>query len=239
MNGALLFAILWIYVAVLSQYVHEEVQARVKDKWLRRYLALLTCTPTLFFCFLVPREDHVMRGLLAQASAFYLLKASEVLLDPRFNDEEFKFKVLHIGGSFHDIQTRKPLNNPEKQLRKTLMGLATAGAELGLCVLMLRGRMVIPNRPVQYYLGALSGALYVKSNLEIFGHLLQLAFTPMGIKLPELMDDVMKSKSLREFWGKRWDTAMQSVLKRNVNDPMLELGYDRAVAALATFFASK
>ena len=237
--GLVLFAILWTYSTVLSHYVQDEIQARVKDPWLKRYMILFTFTPLLLFCFLVPREDKIMRGLLAQSSAFYFLKASEVFLQARFKKEELKYRMMHIGMSFHDIQTRKPLYNVDKQLRKTFMGMATAGGTLALALGLLSGRKVVPNRQVQYMLGAFSGALYIKSSLELFGHSLQLAFTPMRIKLPELMDQVTLSTSLREFWGKRWDTAMQSVLKTNVNDPLIELGYDRSVAALATFFASK
>ena len=49
----------------------------------------------------------------------------------------------------------------------------------------------------------------------------------------------MKSSSLKEFWGKRWDTVLQSLLKEYVYKP-LRKKYDvsRTMAGFITFFCS-
>eukprot|EP00943_MAST-04B_sp_MAST-4B-sp1_P004323 g4323.t1 len=53
------------------------------------------------------------------------------------------------------------------------------------------------------------------------------------------MDDPVKSSSLKEFWGKRWDTVLQSLLKEYVYKP-LRKKYDvsRTMAGFITFFCS-
>ena len=60
-----------------------------------------------------------------------------------------------------------------------------------------------------------------------------------AFELPYLMDDPVKSLSLKEFWGKRWDTVLQSLLKEYVYIP-LRKKYDmnRTLASFITFFCS-
>ena len=53
------------------------------------------------------------------------------------------------------------------------------------------------------------------------------------------MEDPVRSISLKEFWGRRWDTVLQSLLKDYVYVPLRKsYGFSRASAGFATFFCS-
>jgi len=76
------------------------------------------------------------------------------------------------------------------------------------------------------------------SSLYIFGYVLQLYHLPFRIQLPKLMNQPEESLSLREFWGFRWDTVVQQILKNYVFQPLTERGVNQSIASVATFVAS-
>ena len=60
-----------------------------------------------------------------------------------------------------------------------------------------------------------------------------------AFELPYLMEDPVRSMSLKEFWGRRWDTVLQSLLKDYVYVPLRKShGFSRAAAGFTTFFCS-
>ena len=59
-----------------------------------------------------------------------------------------------------------------------------------------------------------------------------------GIAADPAMDAPYRSTSFGEFWGRRWDSAMQSILFAAAYRPARALGAPRAVAVLATFVLS-
>lgn len=60
-----------------------------------------------------------------------------------------------------------------------------------------------------------------------------------GFRLPDLMDAPYNATTLSEFWSKRWNSVIQSLLRNYVYDPMRKkLGFDPKIAAATTFFSS-
>lgn len=55
---------------------------------------------------------------------------------------------------------------------------------------------------------------------------------------PVMMNPLGGSKSPSDFWGRRWNLLVQSVLKGGIYKPTRKLGYSHATAVLTTFVAS-
>ena len=67
----------------------------------------------------------------------------------------------------------------------------------------------------------------------------RLLYRCTAFELPYLMEDPVRSISLKEFWGRRWDTVLQSLLKDYVYVPLRKsYGFSRTWAGFATFFCS-
>ena len=65
-----------------------------------------------------------------------------------------------------------------------------------------------------------------------------LALLTGPFELPRLMDDPANSTTLRDFWGQRWDSVLQELLKKYIYLPMRRRGYSRSWSSACTFFAS-
>lgn len=79
--------------------------------------------------------------------------------------------------------------------------------------------------------------LYVSFLLElsVVASLLLTGFQAMD---PAFRNPLLESRSLREFWGTRWNVPVHRLLQRTVYVPMREHGYTRPIAALGTFLVS-
>lgn len=55
---------------------------------------------------------------------------------------------------------------------------------------------------------------------------------------PGMLNPLLESKSPTEFWGKRWNTMIHTVLKNGVYKPLRQMGVHRIGAILSTFVAS-
>ena len=55
---------------------------------------------------------------------------------------------------------------------------------------------------------------------------------------PVMLNPLLESKSPIDFWGKRWNTLIHTVLKNGVYKPLRQLGAHRLGAILGTFVAS-
>ena len=58
-----------------------------------------------------------------------------------------------------------------------------------------------------------------------------------GLKIPDLHDAPYKARSLREFWGLRWNKLVGRWLREHCYAPLARRGYER-LALTATFVAS-
>merc|ERR1712217_524914 len=62
---------------------------------------------------------------------------------------------------------------------------------------------------------------------------------PLGLRAPKLMKNPCGAQTLHEFWGQRWDTAIQDILHKYIYAPLRKrLKASRALAVLSTFVVS-
>ena len=77
------------------------------------------------------------------------------------------------------------------------------------------------------------------SGLSFLGHTLQfIVVLASGGMLPDLMFRPEHSRDLREFWGRRWNSVIQTMVKRYGYDPVRARGYSHVAGATTAFFLS-
>jgi Membrane bound O-acyl transferase family len=114
---------------------------------------------------------------------------------------------------------------------------AVAGLKtmLGAIVIWVFARAALPQHPLLAGWVGMVGAIFVLH----FGtfHLLSLGWRSVGVDAMPLMRNPMRSTSLAEFWGRRWNTAFHELAARFTFKP-LRPSVGVTAATLATFVAS-
>jgi hypothetical protein len=182
------------------------------------------------------------RGMISLASLFYYSRVCEVVLDSSFSTMDLLTRIAHVQMSFCDIRDATKGSQGQGSGRRIVIqclellpsaivdGLLAAG-----CAFMF-GTSFFSSSPAARLL---TGGIYALVSLNLFGRSLQLIFLIWGgVKLPDLMLRPELSCTMREFWGKRWDTVVQSYLARYVFTPLAEAGVSKPVCVLVTFAAS-
>jgi hypothetical protein len=82
-----------------------------------------------------------------------------------------------------------------------------------------------------------TGALFAYAAVELVVSAVIVLYGLLGIDPRPLHDDPIRSKTLTEFWGRRWNRAVHGFLKQNVFLPVARRGYTGLGLAL-TFVVS-
>jgi alginate O-acetyltransferase complex protein AlgI len=89
---------------------------------------------------------------------------------------------------------------------------AFAKTALGFVMLFGLARHFLPAHPLAAGWMGMCGAIFIL-HFGLF-HLLSLAWRRMGVKAEPIMKNPLRAVSLREFWGKRWNTAFNELVFR-------------------------
>ena len=81
------------------------------------------------------------------------------------------------------------------------------------------------------------GALFAYAAVELVVSVVIILYGLLGIDPRPLHDDPIRSKTLTEFWGRRWNRAVHRFLKQTVFVPVARRGYTELGLAL-TFLVS-
>jgi len=92
----------------------------------------------------------------------------------------------------------------------------------------------------QLYANSALQAMLMQMYLATYTEALVLTFSvTTGFEAEAVMHNpLLKSESPMEFWGKRWNTFIHTVLKNGVYKPIRKFSSSRNTAVLATFLAS-
>lgn len=252
--GLKVWIAVWTHATITCHLLYLLLRAVLPSRpYLPRRITLATVLPALLTAFLVPEDDTLWRGVVSMASGFYVHRVCEVYYEPSLLALPLPFKVMHVGVSFHDIRLRSKIQNYGRTALKAFTGILFSSCGLvlsGAMVLQLRTSsaihadeapiMAMAQRGATVYLRNVAGCMYGMCCLELLGNLLHLLHLLLGIQLPILMDHPMLSTSLKEFWGRRWNSVVQRILRNNVYMPLRKkYELSRTLSALATFIASK
>jgi len=181
--------------------------------------------------WLVSTDEATVRAILAFCSIYYYLRLSEVCFDNRyFSSQHAIWRYAHCYMSFHDVRKRTNSNKSRFDLSSMYAAvfgiLCCAG-----CVMVLRhSEHIMATLP--------ACGIFACASLSVFGHLLQACHAPFGIELPDLMRAPWSADSLADFWGKRWNTVIQSHLATYIYYPLRQQRHHRLGCMFATFLVS-
>jgi hypothetical protein len=106
---------------------------------------------------------------------------------------------------------------------------------LGACLIWVVAPATLPGRP---FLAAWLGMVGLTFVLH-FGtfHLLSVAWRRIGVNAAPIMQNPLRSRSLAEFWGRRWNTAFHELATRFTFRPLRAI-FGSPVATLIVFLVS-
>jgi hypothetical protein len=106
---------------------------------------------------------------------------------------------------------------------------------LGAALIWIVARTAVPVNPLLAGWTGMAGLIFVLH----FGtfHLVSLGWRTIGVNAMPVMQNPLRSHSLAEFWGRRWNTAFHELATRFTFRP-LRPAAGRAGAALLVFLAS-
>jgi D-alanyl-lipoteichoic acid acyltransferase DltB (MBOAT superfamily) len=227
----------------------------MSPSYIKRRLPLLLSFATLPLVHFVDHSDTTFRCVVAFASAFYVLKTRETILEDRFSVEPLWIKVAGVIGTFHDVQERVPAQPwvwPRvTQVLREAFKMLFHGMACGASVWVLHHRVdlaelispaifgLISVRRVTTALACVSACLYSFFSLHVYGDSLAVLWLLVGgFAMPSLMQEPERALSVKQFWL-RWDVTIQKLLRRYVYQPLREVwGVPASVAISGTFLAS-
>ena len=220
---------LLLVLSVGMLYVAALIAALLADgpAW-RRGAALLVMGAALPVSFLAPEDFPTFRAFVALGSLWFLARIVELVREPRH------LPVPHPVGLVDTRFTRR---------------MAPAVDQPALIRLLLCAPLAVAGWAGVYFSGQLlsgisqllvrwaTGALLLYSAVEIVVSAVILVYRLLGIDPRPLHDDPIRSKTIGEFWGRRWNRAVHRFLKLNVFAPVARRGHTELGLAL-TFVVS-
>jgi len=112
---------------------------------------------------------------------------------------------------------------------------AALKTSLGIALIWIAARLAQPIDPLLAGWTGMTGLMFVLH----FGtfHLLSLVWRTIGVDARPVMQNPLRSTSLAEFWGRRWNTAFHELATRFTFRPLRPI-VGAAGATLAAFLAS-
>ncbi len=188
-------------------------------RW-RRGVAVLVMVATVPLAFRVPAEHVTFRAVLALGSLWFTLRVVELARERK--PMPAPSRIWHAVGIVDTRRVRRVSLRLEMGALTRLV-LATpwavgawAGAHLGSEHLEGAARL-----GVRWVCGA--GLMY--TGVEAALALTRVLYGLVGIDLRPLHDDPIRSRTISEFWNRRWNRIVHGFLKQNVFEPVARRGH--------------
>jgi len=240
LDWSLVWPMIWLHGTLTSHLVFDEAKRLhpLSKGSAARWAAVLAVVPIGFAPLLLRNEDRAMKGIVAMASCWYVIRSTQTFLEPRFDKEPLLYRCMHVGVTFHDLRTWKARGLPlEDCSQRSIYPLVEFLANVAVCVSIKEKVMDGKNSLI---VKALGGGLYGLCSLYAFGAFVEvLSLVAAGIQVPRLMNFPLAATSLQDFWSRRWDTAVQEILGTYVYTPLRKKwDVSKPIAVLATFVMS-
>ena len=210
----------WLHAAVLA-----------RGTWWRRRFAVLSAIGAAGMPWLAPAEGPLIRGGLAVWTTWSLGRVIDLVGEA--HDRSFAARLWHVFGLVDTRQTTwaSPAVDT-KALGKTIAYavLATVGLMIAIDI--------APNADGLWYwlLRWFGGALFFYSLADAVEGGVRTLYRAAGVVVPRQHVLPIASRSVQEFWGKRWNRAVGAWLRTHCFLPFARRGQVRTgfVAAFCT-----
>lgn len=196
-----------------------------------RILALLLMGAGLFAPLAAP-PIALLRAILSLYFAWSFINVIELVRDP--TPRSTWFRVLQVL-VLHDLRLDGSLRqSPARELRFGLLATSALAGVTALSGLELVGWAErFGATPLGWFLRYFVGVLVTYLAVEAVVRLLGFVYRASGLAPPRLHDHPIASRSLAEFWGRRWNRIVGTWLRAAAFAPLMARGYPRLGIALA------
>ncbi|HVG61943.1 MAG TPA: MBOAT family protein [Hyalangium sp.] len=200
-------------------------------KW-RRAMALLVVGAALPVPYLAPAGYPAYRAFVALGSLWFLARVIELVRER--GSIPAWLRAWHAVGLVDTLRARRIAPTVDlPALTRLLLCIPIVTA--GLAGVYYGSHLLsdAPRLAVRWVLGT----LFVYAAVELVVSAVIVLYGLLGIDPRPLHDDPIRSKTLTEFWGRRWNRAVHRFLKQSVFIPVARRGYTELGMAL-TFVVS-
>jgi len=195
-------------------------------------------------------QDAMVIMMHSMAWITHALRLATMINEPAYFDHrDWRFRILFVH-YYHDIRGASVLDSVASEVQYLLPGMLIAVLMVTVTRYVLHNHvhdpavneiadiLEIDHRLIRFSRYVLVGALFGFSmSLLDSVYRLPLALV-LGVSIPSTFRDPHRSRTLAEFWGKRWNLVIRNLLAGGVFKPLVKLTGMPALARLATFAAS-
>lgn len=194
----------------------------------QRGVAVLVVAAAFPATFLTPADSPTYRAVAALGSLWFTARIVELIREPR--PLPLARRLWHTVGLVDTLRVRRMAPMVDRSAVMRLLVCAPlvvggwAGVYSGSQLLSGASRLAVR---------WLSGALFIYTGVEWVVSAVILLYGLLGIDPRPLHDDPIRSRTLMEFWGRRWNRAVHRFLKQAAFAPMARRGYTKLGLVLA------
>jgi hypothetical protein len=198
----------------------------------RRGTALLLVAAGYAVPFLSPAGYPTFRAFLALGSLWFTARTVELLREPR--SLPASRRLWHVVGLVDTLRARRipPMLDASALIRllicAPLVAAGWAGVYSGSHLLSGAARLAVR-------WGA--GVVFVYAAVETVVSAVILLYGLLGVDPRPLHDDPIRSRTITEFWSRRWNRAVHRFLKQNIFAPVARRGHT-ALGLVLSFLMS-
>lgn len=186
----------------------------------RRGAAVLVCAATLPLAFFVPEEYPTFKAFLALGSIWFTARVIELTRER--GQVPVPHRLWHTVGLVDTLRAKRI--SPRLDLNALTRLLVGLPLFLGFWAMVHYASHLLEGAPrLLVRWGA--GALFMYVAVEITVAAVIIAYGLVGIDPRPLHDDPILSKTISEFWSRRWNRAVHRFLKYNVFAPVARRGH--------------
>jgi hypothetical protein len=191
----------------------------------RRSIAVGIATLTAVAPFLASPEQRLLRFACALSTALTIFRALDL-----FHARPTMTAPRRVWHTLAVFDTRRVTFGAPALDRRALLRVAILGPLAFVSGWLLPALESLPLR-------WLAGALFAYSTFDAAVHTVVAAHRAFGVTLPRLHDDPILSRTVSEFWGKRWNLVVHAMLLEHCFVPLARRRHAK-LGALAAFAAS-
>jgi hypothetical protein len=215
-----------LFVLLLTGTLSALLDDRRRSSGILRIVATL---PAFAAPLLVPPEHTLIRCFAALSAALIVVRAIDLSRDPR----SFPLRI-RLGLMFFVVDVREAVR-VRARLDLARLGYCVLWAAIGVLALWLA--LSLSPSTNGMILRWIAGATGVYCMAEATFGLTVVLASLAGYRIPPPHDAPILSRSVREFWSRRWNLNVRDWLYRNCHLPLARRGF-RSAGVAAAFLAS-